>query len=76
MRSAGYRINQEDDMFFGNSTAGLDGGQDIPDDGPDGWECEECGHVFSVASASSIEEGDEIIPGVTCPECGAFVFTD
>ena len=38
------------------------GGQDIPDDEPEGWECEDCGHVFFVASASSIEDGGEIIP--------------
>ena len=62
--------------YSGNSTTGADQGQDIPDDEPGGWECEECGHVFFVASASSIEDCGEIVPGVTCPECGAFVFTD
>jgi DNA-directed RNA polymerase subunit RPC12/RpoP len=37
------------------------------------WECSECGHCFSVASASSLDQDDEIVPGVECPECGAFV---
>jgi ssDNA-binding Zn-finger/Zn-ribbon topoisomerase 1 len=41
-----------------------------------GWVCDECGHEFWVASASSIDNGIEIIGGCTCPNCGAFVFTD
>jgi hypothetical protein len=56
-----------------NSTTGADQGQDIPDDGDaPGWECEECGHTFFVASAWSGPD-PECKPGVLCPECGAFV---
>lgn len=33
------------------------------------WECPECGHMFTVASASSDESGG----GVECPACGAFI---
>lgn len=41
------------------------------------WECPECGALFSVASASSIEEPDGTITGGSeCPECGAFVADD
>ncbi len=39
------------------------------------WECEECGHIFSSGSASSGPE-PECEPGVTCPNCGAFVPDD
>lgn len=39
------------------------------------WECEACGHIFSSASASSGPE-PECEPGVTCPNCGAFVPDD
>jgi ribosomal protein S27AE len=63
-------------MYYGNSTLGADQGQDYAPDESDGWECEECGYVFWVASASSMDLGGEIIGGVTCPRCGAFVFTD
>lgn len=37
------------------------------------WECPECGAFFGSASASSVEDGDEIVGGVDCPECGAFI---
>lgn len=59
--------------YYGNSTAGADQGQDIPDD-DDGWTCPHCGHVFWVASAWSEDDGET--PGVLCPECGEFVSND
>jgi len=37
-------------------------------------ECPECGAIFFVASASSVEEPDgTICGGVECPECGTFI---
>lgn len=58
--------------YSGNSTTGADQGQDVPDDDGPGWECEECGAIFFVASAWSGPE-PECEPGVLCPECGAWV---
>ena len=36
-------------------------------------ECPHCGHIFFTASASSVEDGGEIVGGVECPECGEFI---
>ena len=37
------------------------------------WECPHCGAFFGAASASSVEDGDEIVGGVECPSCGEFI---
>ena len=60
--------------YYGNSTAGADQGQDIPDDSSDGWTCPYCDHVFWVASAWSEDDGGT--GGVLCPECGEFISND
>ncbi len=61
-------------MDDGNSTTGADQGQDIPDDGSDGWVCPHCDHVFWVASAWSIDDG--AVGGMLCPACGEFIAND
>lgn len=60
--------------YYGNSTAGADQGQDIPDDGDDGWVCPHCDHIFWSASAWSINDGE--VGGVLCPDCGEFISDD
>ena len=60
--------------YSGNSTAGADQGQDIPDYDAEGWECPHCDHVFWTASAWSINDGE--IGGVLCPSCSEFIADD
>jgi len=40
------------------------------------WECPECGHRFSTASAASTDEGGDTVSGVDCPSCGYFISDD